>query len=90
MPDSSVLSAIPQRVAPIKDMMLHPGGEAQTIDLNTAFGGTGYTYTLQNSNGDVVTGASIDDNGILTVEPRRARPCRHPRRRDRCQRQHRL
>ncbi|WP_374367190.1 hypothetical protein [Dongia sp.] len=69
MPDSSVLSAAPQRVAPIKDMMLHPGGEAQTIDLNAAFGGSGYTYTLQNSNGEVVTGASIDENGILTVSP---------------------
>ncbi|WP_374653555.1 hypothetical protein [Dongia sp.] len=70
MPDSSVLpTAIPQRVEPIKDMMLHPGGEAQAIDLNVAFGGTGYTYTLQNSNGEVITGASIDANGILTIEP---------------------
>ncbi|WP_374382351.1 hypothetical protein [Dongia sp.] len=70
MPDSSVLpTTVPQRTQPILDMMLHPGGEAQTIDLNTAFGGTGFTYTLQNSNGDVVTGASIDENGILTIEP---------------------
>jgi 3',5'-cyclic AMP phosphodiesterase CpdA len=70
MPDSSVLSLIaPQRVSPIKDMMLHPGGAAQTIDLNATFGGTGYTYTLQNSQGAVVTGASIDENGILTFEP---------------------
>lgn len=70
MPDSSVLSLVaPQRVSPIKDMMLHPGGEAQAIDLNVTFGGTGYTYTLQNSKGEVVTGASTDDNGILTFEP---------------------
>lgn len=70
MPDSSVLPlAAPQKVSPIKDMMLHPGGEAQTVDLNATFGGTGYTYTLQNSNGEVVTGASIDENGILTFEP---------------------
>lgn len=69
MPDSSVLPlAAPQRVSPIKDMMLHPGGEAQSVDLNAAFGGTGYTFTLQNSNGEVVTGASIDENGILTFE----------------------
>jgi Ca2+-binding RTX toxin-like protein/3',5'-cyclic AMP phosphodiesterase CpdA len=68
MPDSAVLTtAVPQRV--IMDMMLHPGGEAGTIDLNAAFGGSGHTYTLQNSNGEVITGASIDANGILTIEP---------------------
>jgi 3',5'-cyclic AMP phosphodiesterase CpdA len=53
---------------PILDMLVREGAANRTIDLREVFGGAGYTFSVETSNGQVVKDARIDANGVLTLD----------------------
>ncbi|MFC0218679.1 hypothetical protein ACFFJ7_09780, partial [Pseudochelatococcus lubricantis] len=62
------MAASPQDAAiatPVNAFLVRKGEEPQVIDLNGKFG-TGYTFSVQTSNGDSVA-ATVDANGLLKL-----------------------
>jgi Ca2+-binding RTX toxin-like protein len=54
--------------APILDMLVRQGAASRTIDLKEVFGSDDLTFTVETSNGEVVKGARIVANGMLTID----------------------